>query len=59
VRYALKIATESADLRPKDFREMAEHGFSKEEVQEIIGFSAYWAMNMVFTQSVNAGLQEE
>jgi hypothetical protein len=38
---------------------MAEHGFSKEEVQEIIGFSAYWAMNMVFTQSVNAGLQEE
>ena len=59
VHYALKIATESADLRPKDFREMAEHGFSKEEVQDIIGFAAYWAMNMVFTQSVNAALMEE
>ncbi|MBI2080816.1 MAG: hypothetical protein HYT86_03675 [candidate division NC10 bacterium] len=59
VRYALKVATESADLQPKDFREMAENGFSKEEIQEIIAFAAYWAMNMVFTQSVTAGLQEE
>jgi len=59
VHYALKIATGSADLHPKDFREMAEHGFSKEEAQEIIGFAAYWTMNMVFTQSVNAALMEE
>ncbi|MFQ5897925.1 MAG: carboxymuconolactone decarboxylase family protein [Candidatus Methylomirabilia bacterium] len=59
VRYALKIATGSADLQPKDFKEMAEHGFSKEEIQEIIGFVAYWTMNMVFTQSVGAGLADE
>jgi alkylhydroperoxidase family enzyme len=59
VYYAIKIATHSANLQPKDFREMAEHGFSKEEIQEIIGFAAYWAMTMVFTQSANAALAEE
>jgi len=59
VQYALKIATGSADLTPKDFREMAAHGFSKEEIQEVIAFAAYWTMNMVFTQSANAALAEE
>ena len=59
VHYALKIATASADLTPKDFREMVEHGFSKEEIQEIIAFAAYWTMNMIFTQSANAALAEE
>jgi len=59
VHYALKIATGSADLQPKDFQEMGEHGFSREEVQEIIGFAAYWNMNMVFTQAANAALAEE
>lgn len=59
VHYALKIATGSADLTPKDFREMAAHGFSKEEIQEVIAFAAYWTMNMVFTQSANAALAEE
>ncbi len=59
VHYALKIATGSADLQPKDFQEMAAHGFSKEEIQEIIGFAAYWTMNMVFTQAGMAALAEE
>lgn len=59
VHYALKIATGSADLQSRDFREMAEHGFSKEEIQEIIAFAAYWTMNMVFTQSANAALADE
>ncbi len=59
VHYALKIATGSADLTPKDFKEMAAHDFSKGEIQEIIAFSAYWVMNMVFTQSANAALAEE
>lgn len=59
VQYALKIATGSADLMPKDFREMAEHGFSKEEIQEIIGFAAYWIMTIVFNQSAVAALADE
>lgn len=59
VQYALKIAMGSADLAPKDFKEMAAHGFSKEEIQEIIAFAAYWTMNIVFTQSANAALAEE
>lgn len=59
IRYALMIATGSADLKPKDFREMAENGFSKEDIQEIIGFVAYWIMNIIFTQSGNAALAED
>lgn len=59
VHYALKIATGSADLTLKDFKEMAAHGFSREEIQEIIGFSAYWTMTMVFSQSALAALTEE
>lgn len=59
VHYALKIATGSADLTAKDFREMADHGFSKEEVQEIIAFAAFWTMNMVFVQSTLAALSDE
>ncbi len=58
VQYALKIAMGSADLKPEDFREMAENGFSKEDIQEIIGFVAYWTMNIIFTQSANAALAE-
>ncbi|MBI4588469.1 MAG: hypothetical protein HY725_06490 [Candidatus Rokubacteria bacterium] len=59
VHYALRIATDSANLTPKDFREMADRGFSKEEIQEIIGFAAYWVMNIVFSQSAAAALAEE
>ncbi|MBI2201454.1 MAG: hypothetical protein HYU43_05880 [Armatimonadetes bacterium] len=59
VQYALKIATDSANLKQKDFREMAEHGFSKKEIREIIGIAAYWTMHIVFTQSARAALTEE
>ncbi len=59
VQYALKIATDSANLKPKDFREMAAHGFSKEEIQEIIGLAACWTMTIIFNQAALAGLAEE
>lgn len=59
VLYALRVATGSADLTPKDFKEMAAHGFSKEEIQEIIAFAAYWVMTMVFSQSALAALTEK
>lgn len=59
VRYALKIATDSANLTPKDLREMEASGFSKEEIQQIIAFAAYWTMNIVFNQSMLAALTEE
>ncbi len=59
VEYALRIATGSADLQPKDFREMAAHGFSRDEVQEIIGFVAYWVMNMIFSQAALAALADD
>jgi alkylhydroperoxidase family enzyme len=59
VRYVLKIATESADLQPKDFRDMEAHGFSKDEILEIIGYAAYINMNIVFSQAMFAGIYAE
>lgn len=59
VEYALRVATDSANLTPKDFTEMEAHGFSKGEIQQIIAFAAYWMMNIVFSQSVTAALAEE
>lgn len=59
VQYALKIATDSANLQPNDLREMEANGFSKDEIQEIIAFAAYWVMNIVFSQAGLAALTEE
>ena len=59
VHYTLKIATDSANLTSKDFQKMADHGFSKDEIQEMVAFAAYWSMNMVFSQAALAGLTEE
>lgn len=59
VRYALRVATDSASLTAKDLREMEASGFSKGEILQIIGFGAYWAMNTIFSQSALAGLVDE
>ena len=59
VHYTLRIATDSANLTPKDLREMEQAGFSKDEIQEMIAFAAYWSMNIVFSQAGLAGLEEE
>ena len=59
VHYVLRIAMDSANLAPKDFREMEQAGFSKDEIQEMIAFAAYWNMNIVFSQAALAGLAEE
>lgn len=59
VRYALRIATDSASLTAKDLREMEASGFSKGEILQIIGFGAYWAMNTIFSQAALAGLVDE
>jgi alkylhydroperoxidase family enzyme len=59
VHYALRVAMDSANLTPKDFREMEQAGFSKDEIQEMIAFAAYWTMNIVFSQAALAGLSDE
>jgi alkylhydroperoxidase family enzyme len=59
VHYALKIAMNSATLTPQDFREMEQAGFTKDEILEMIAFTAYWTMNIVFSQAALAGLAEE
>jgi alkylhydroperoxidase family enzyme len=59
VRYALRVATDSASFTDKDLREMEASGFSKEEILQIIAFGAYWAMNTIFSQAALAGLVDE
>jgi alkylhydroperoxidase family enzyme len=59
VQYTLKIATGSADLTPKDFRQMEASGLSKHEIQQMIAFAAFWVFNIVFNQSATAGLANE
>jgi alkylhydroperoxidase family enzyme len=58
VRFALKVATGPTDLTQRDFAEMADHGFTRDDVQEIIGFSAFWVMNTTFTSAGNAALRD-
>lgn len=60
VHWALKIATTlAADLTPKDFREMADDGFTREEVQEIIGFAVFWVTNTIFNSAALVALTDE
>jgi hypothetical protein len=58
VHYVLKIGTDSANLTPKNFREMEQAGFSKDEILKMIAFAAYWNMHIIFSQAVLAGLAE-
>jgi alkylhydroperoxidase family enzyme len=59
VHYALRIAMNSANLTPDDFREIEQAGFTKDEILEMIAFTAYWTMNIVFSQAALAGLADE
>jgi len=60
VHFALKVATTpAADLTPKDFRELAAAGLSREEVQETIAFAVFWVMNTIFNSAALVALTEE
>lgn len=60
VNFALKVATApAADLTAKDFAELAAAGFSREEMQETIGFAVYWVMNTIFNSAALVALTEE
>ena len=60
MRFALRLATGgAADLTPKDFGELAAQGFSREEVQETIGFAVFWVMNTIFNSAALAGLADD
>jgi hypothetical protein len=58
VHYVLRIATNPAELQPKDLQEMDAHGFSREDVQEIVGFAAFALFNTIFTTVANTALRD-
>ena len=59
VHWALKFASSTPDLTPKDFREMADDGFTPDEVQEIVGFAVYWVSNTMFSTVARVGLSDD
>jgi alkylhydroperoxidase family enzyme len=59
VQYTLRIAMNPAELQPKDLRELEAHGFSREDVQEMIGFAAFAVFHTIFTTMANTALNDE
>jgi alkylhydroperoxidase/carboxymuconolactone decarboxylase family protein YurZ len=59
VQFALKVAAGAADLTRADFDRMAAHGFTEDEVKQIIGFAAFWVMNTMFSASALVALADE
>ena len=59
VQYALRIATNAAELRPKDLKELEAQGFTREDVQEMIAFAAFVVFHTIFTTMANTALSDE
>ena len=59
VEFALKVASGAADLTRADFEQMATHGFTEDEIKQIIGFAAFWVMNTMFSASALTALSDE
>jgi len=59
VQYALRIAMNAAELQPKDLKELEAHGFSREDVQEIIALAAFSVFHTIFTTMANTALSDE
>ena len=43
--FALKVATDSASIEPSDFEALRAHGFSEEDVWDIGGIAAFFALS--------------
>ena len=59
VHWALHFANRTPELTPKDFREIAADGFSRDEVQEIIALAVFWAQNTMFNTAATVALMDE
>ena len=59
VQYAVQLATDPAQAKLKDFKEMEAAGLSKDEILETIAFAAYWNEHMTYTLSQVGWLAEE
>ena len=59
VHWALHFANHTPELAPKDFREIAADGFSREGVQEIIALAVFWVQNTMFNTAATVALTDE
>lgn len=58
VHWALRFANSTPELTPKDFKEMVDDGFSREEIQEIIGLAVFWVQNTMFNTAATLALSD-
>lgn len=58
VHWTLRFASSTPDLTPKDFREMAADGFSRDDVQEIIALAVFWVQNTMFNTAARVALTD-
>jgi hypothetical protein len=59
VHWALHFANHTAELSPKDFQDIAADGFSRDEVQDIIGLAVFWVQNTMFNTAATVALTDE
>jgi hypothetical protein len=59
VEFTVKLACDRPGVKPADFRDMEQAGFSKEDVLEMIGIAAFWNLATTFGTAIDAGLQGE
>jgi hypothetical protein len=59
VTYVLRIAIDPTQIQPKDFRELAAGGLSREDVPELIGFAAWTVFSTIFTTTTTTALLDD
>ena len=59
VEFTVRVACDRGSMKPADFRDMEQAGFSKEDVLEMIGVAAFWNLATTFGAAMDAGLREE
>jgi len=59
VEFTVKVACERGSVKPADFRDLEQAGFSKDDVLEMIGVAAFWNLATTFATAIDAGLREE
>lgn len=59
VEFTVKLACERGSVKPEDFRDLEQAGFSRADVLEMIGIAAFWNLATTFGTAIDAGLQEE
>ena len=59
VEFSVRLACERGQMKPADYREMEQAGFSKEDLLEMIGIAAFWNLATTLAIALDTGLADE